>query len=320
MTSSGPRRTARVRRTCLSVPGSQTRMLEKARGLSADMVFLDLEDSVSPSVKEQARSHVAQAIIDGGFAAATLGVRINDVTTPWAAEDVSAVVAAAAEATRTLDTIVLPKVDSAAAVHWLDLVLTHAERAHGLPVGAIGIEAQIESAASLVHIDAIASASPRLEALVFGPADFIASIGMRTLSVGEQPAGYDHGDAYHYPLMRILMAARTHGLHAIDGPYLRIADHDGLTQASLRTAALGFDGKWVLHPEQIDIVNAAFTPSQSEFDRAAEILAAYEHAISQAGGARGALMWGEEMLDEASRKMALSIHARGRAAGLVAAP
>lgn len=308
----------RVRRTCLSVPGSNDRMLEKARGLGADMVFLDLEDSVSPLVKDVARANAAQAIREGGYAAPILGVRLNDASSPWMPEDLEAVVAASAAASRGIDTIVLPKVDRAAALHVLDVALTQAERRHGLPVGAIGIEAQIESASALERVHEIAGATARLESLVFGPADVIASMQMRTLSVGDQPEGYELGDAFHYPLMRLLVAARAHGVQAVDGPYPRIADGEGLNRLSRSSAALGFDGKWVLHPNQIDIVNAAFTPSQQEFERAHEILAAYEHAISRAGGARGAVMLGDEMVDEASRKMALAIHARGRAAGLTA--
>jgi citrate lyase subunit beta/citryl-CoA lyase len=144
----------------------------------------------------------------------------------------------------------------------------------------------------------------------------MASVNMRGLVVGEQPPGYDVGDAYHYVLMRILVTARAHGLQAIDGPYLQVRDVDGFRQSAARTAALGYDGKWVLHPDQVDAGNAAFTPSQDDYDRAEDILTAYEHSTSAAGGRRGAVMLGDEMIDEASRKMALVVAAKGRAAGL----
>ena len=151
---------------------------------------------------------------------------------------------------------------------------------------------------------------------MFGPADFMASVGMRTLTVGEQPEGYEPGDAYHHVLMTILVAARAHGLQAIDGPFLKVRDEEGFRRAAARTAALGFDGKWVLHPAQVDAGNEVFSPRQDEFDKAEGILAAYAHSTSVEGGARGAVMFGDEMLDEASRKMASVVSARGRAAGM----
>ena len=198
----------------------------------------------------------------------------------------------------------------------MDLVLTQVEKAAGLPAGHIGIEPQIEDALGLTNINEIATASPRVLTLVFGPADFMASIGMRTLTVGEQPEGYAPGDAYHHVLMSILVAARAHGLQAIDGPFLKVRDEEGFRRAAARTAALGFDGKWVLHPAQVDAGNEVFSPRQEEFDKAEGILEAYTHSTSVEGGARGAVMFGDEMLDEASRKMALVVSARGRAAGM----
>jgi citrate lyase subunit beta/citryl-CoA lyase len=195
-------------------------------------------------------------------------------------------------------------------------LLTQIEKSNGLDVGRLGIEAQIENAIGLINIDAIAAASPRIETLIFGPADFMASLNMRTLVVGEQPAGYDVGDAYHYILMRILMAARAYDKQAIDGPYLQIRDVDGYRRVASRAAALGFDGKWVLHPGQIDVANDVFSPSQDDFDHAELILDAYGFYTSEEGGKLGAVMIGSEMIDEASRKMALVISAKGRAAGM----
>ena len=161
----------------------------------------------------------------------------------------------------------------------------------------------------------IAAASPRLETIVFGPADFMASINMKSLVVGEQPPGYP-ADAYHYILMRLLIAARAHNLQAIDGPYLQVRNADGYREVARRAAALGFDGKWVLHPDQIATANEIFSPSQEDYDHAEMILDAYDWCTSEAGGAKGSAMLGDEMIDEASRTMALVVAAKGRAAGL----
>jgi citrate lyase subunit beta/citryl-CoA lyase len=193
------------------------------------------------------------------------------------------------------------------------LLLGQVEQSCGVPVGSTGIEVQIEDAAGLSRVEAIAVASPRLVALVYGPGDFMASVGMRSLDIGGQPSGYGF-DAHHYTLMRLLVAARAAGLQAIDGPYGRIQDLDGLRAAAGSVAALGFDGKWVLHPSQVDVVNDAFTPSAEEYSRAVAILDAYEKATSSDG--RGAVMLGDEMIDEASRKMALRMAVLGQAAGL----
>jgi citrate lyase subunit beta/citryl-CoA lyase len=210
---------------------------------------------------------------------------------------------------------VLPKVTDVSHVQALDMLLGQLEATHGLPLGRIGIEAQIENANGLTNIDAIAAA-PRVQGLVLGPADMAASLNMRTLEVGEQPEGYDVGDAHHYVLMRILVAARAHGILAIDGPFLKVRDVEGFRRIAGRSAALGYDGKWVLHPDQIAAGNDIFSPRQEAYDRAELILEAYEWHTSRAGGARGAVMLGDEMIDEASRKMALVIAAKGRAAGM----
>ena len=297
----------RARRSCLAVPASSERFIEKARGLPADEVFLDLEDAVAPAAKEQARANAAAAAA-GDWGGRLVAVRVNDAATQWAHRDVLVVVPGG-----HLDAVILPKVTSPDHVVWLDLLLGQVEREAGLPVGRTAIEAQIEDARGLAAVTAIAAASPRLEALVFGPADFMASVGIRSLDVGGQPEGYVGGDAYHYALMRILIAARAHGLQAVDGPYLKIRDTDGLRRSAASSAALGFDGKWALHPDQIDAVNQAFAPSPADYSRAAAIIEAYAHATTVQ--ARGAVMLGDEMIDEASRKMAEVIVARGNAAG-----
>ena len=302
----------RPRRTCLSVPGSSPRMIEKAKALPADEVFLDLEDAVAPEANSVARTQVAAALAGPGWGGQLRGVRVNDWTTPWTHTDVIDVVSAAG---RHLDLIVLPKVVDVSHVQALDLLLTQLELTHGLPVGRIGIDAQIEDAKGLRNIDAIAAA-PRVQALVLGPADLMASLNMRTLVVGEQPEGYDVGDAYHHVLMTILIAARAHGIAAIDGPYLKVRDVEAFRRVAGRSAALGFDGKWVLHPDQIAAGNEIFSPRQDEFDHAELVLEAYHWHTSKAGGSRGAVMLGDEMIDEASRKMALVVAGKGRAAGM----
>jgi citrate lyase subunit beta/citryl-CoA lyase len=277
-------------------------------------VFLDLEDAVAPLVKPAARKNIVAALNEGGWGNRIRVVRVNDITTHWTYRDVIEVVEGAGA---NLDCIMLPKTQNAAQVQWLDLLLTQIEKTMGFEVGGIGIEAQIENAQGLIAIDAIAAASPRVETLIFGPADFMASINMRSLVVGEQPPGYDVGDAYHHILMSILMAARAHDLQAIDGPYLQIRDVDGFRRVAGRSAALGFDGKWVLHPGQIDAANEIYAPTQEDFDHAELILDAYAWSTSEAGGAKGSAMLGDEMIDEASRKMALVVAAKGRAAGLI---
>jgi citrate lyase subunit beta / citryl-CoA lyase len=303
-------RAYRPRRTTLAVPASSARFIAKAREIPADEVFLDLEDAVAPAEKEQGRAAAAAALREGGWGDRIRAVRVNDVTTRWAYRDVIEVVE---QAGQWLDTIMLPKVTSPLDVSWLDLLLGQLEQAAGLAAGAIAIEAQIEDAAGLAAVDAIAAASPRLEALIFGPADFMASMGMRSLTVGARPAGYAAGDAFHYAHLRILVAARAHGLQAIDGPFGAIRDLDGLTTSAASAAAIGFDGKWVLHPGQVEVVNSAFSPSQAEYDRAELIIEAYEYYTSEG---RGAALLDGEMIDEASRKLALVTAARGRAARL----
>ncbi len=306
-------RELRPRRSNLAVPGSSPKMLDKSKGLPADQVFLDIEDSVAPLAKPDARKNIVAALNEGGYGNKVRTVRVNDFTTEWTYRDVIEVVEGAGT---NLDCIMLPKVQNREQVVSLDTLLTQIEKANGLEVGRIGIEAQIENALGLINVDDIAAASPRVEAVIFGPADFMASINMRTLVVGEQPPGYTEGDAYHYILMRILMAARAYDKQAIDGPYLQIRDVEGYRRVAERSAALGFDGKWVLHPGQVDAANEVYSPKQDDFDHAELILDAYDFYTSEAGGKRGAVMLGSEMIDEASRKMALVVSGKGRAAAM----
>jgi citrate lyase subunit beta/citryl-CoA lyase len=304
--------TQRPRRSCLAVPGSNPRFLEKAKGLPADQVFLDLEDACAPLAKPGARKNIVAALNEGGWGDKIRVVRVNDLTTHWTYRDVIEVVEGAGA---NLDAIMLPKVQSAAQVQWLDFTLTQIEKTLGYEVGKIGIEAQIENAQGLIAVDAIAQASPRVETIIFGPADFMASINMKSLVVGALHPDYP-ADPFHYILMQILMAARAHGKQAIDGPFLQIRDTDAFREVAKRSAMLGYDGKWVLHPGQIDIANEVYAPGQEDYDHAELILDAYEWSTSEAGGKKGSAMLGDEMIDEASRKMALVISGKGRAAGM----
>jgi citrate lyase subunit beta/citryl-CoA lyase len=187
------------------------------------------------------------------------------------------------------------------------------EQQAGLPVGHIGIEAQIETTRGLINVEEICAASPRLETIIFGPADFAASMEMPVLTGGVQIAEYP-GDHFHYVFSKILMAGRANGLQVIDGPYLYIRDADGFRDYCQRARTLGYDGKWALHPDQVTILNEVFSPTQEQFDRAWDILEAYRQATEHEG--KGAVMFGDEMIDEASRKMATKFVSRGERAGL----
>lgn len=300
------RRSFRARRTVLAVPGSSERFINSSRSQPVDAIFLDLEDAVAPAAKAEARGQIVTALNQGGWQAPLITVRVNAWDTQWTTSDVLEVVAGAGA---HIDALVLPKVQSAEQVAALDLVLGQAEAAAGLPVGAIGLEVQIEDALGLQQVDAIAAASPRLETLVFGPGDFMASMGMRGLSVGSQLEGYED-DAFHYVLARILVAARANGLQAIDGPYVSIRDLPGFRGSAAKAAALGYDGKWVLHPSQVEAGNQIFTPDAAQIDRAQRIIDAYAAATDVAGGAVGAIVVDDEMVDEAGVKLAQAILAK----------
>ena len=305
----GPDRVVRPRRSCLSVPGSSPKMLAKGPTLPADEVFMDLEDSVAPLAKEEARANVVEALKAGDWAGKTVVVRVNGVYTKWCAHDVLHIVESAG---RYLDCVMIPKVEYASDVTFVDNLLRMIEETTGLEK-RIGLEVQIETATGITNIDAIATASDRTETLIFGPADMSASLGLPTVTAGLPMPGYP-GDHWHFILSRILVAARNAGLQAIDGPYLLIKDLDGFRDMATRARALGYDGKWALHPGQIDVLNEVFAPTQEEYDKAEAILEAYAHAADVEH--RGAVMFGAEMIDEASRKMAERLATRGRAAGL----
>jgi citrate lyase subunit beta/citryl-CoA lyase len=275
-------------------------MLAKATSLPADEIFLDLEDSVAPAAKEEARAAVVDTLRRGGFGDRHVGVRVNAIDSEWWKEDVEAVAGAGVR----VDFITVPKVEEAADVEKVEEALRAAE-----PDGErIGLQVLIETAIGLTNVEAIAGTTDRLQALIFGPADMAASLGMPALSAGGLMPDYP-GDHFHYAKSRMLVAARAAGLRAIDGPHLAIDDLEGCREGALRARALGFDGRWVVHPSQIEIVNEAFTPTREEYERALEILSMYDRATAEG---HGAVRLGAEMIDEASRKMARRVVARGQ--------
>jgi citrate lyase beta subunit len=290
----------RVERSVLAVPASSWKMIEKGASSNADLVFLDLQDAVAPGARAAARTNVARAFQELNWGAKPRVFRINDVRSPECHRDLLGVLT---DAGRNVDIIIVPKVDSVADVHFVDLFLNQIECAIGRASGSIGIEVQIESAAGLANCDAIAGASPRIEALVFGPGDFAASVGMPVGAIGvpnEWDAGFP-GLRLQYALSRILIAARANGLRAIDGPYADFRDPDGLRASTRIARGLGLDGKWCIHPAQIEIVNEVFTPTGAELDAARAVIAAYETAIASG---KGSARIAGAMIDAASLRMA----------------
>lgn len=292
----------RPRRSCHVVPGSNQRMLSRAATINADVVILDLEDSVAEAQKSAARTLVANTLLDWHPAAPTTALRINAVTTPHWHRDLIDLFSAAGV---RIDVVVLPMVEVVSQLTTLCDVLCALEGELGLEPGRVGIEAQIETARGLVNVEAIAAA-PRLEALVFGPGDFAASVGMSAQSIGAPLRNYP-GDGWHYALSKIAVTAKAFGLAAIDGPFADFGDLEGLEQAAFRSRALGFDGKWSIHPSQVDVLNATYSPSAEELTWATGIVDAC--AAAEARGF-GAASHGGAMIDEASRKMAEGLVAR----------
>jgi citrate lyase subunit beta / citryl-CoA lyase len=303
----------RLRRSCLAVPGSSEKMLAKAAALQADQVFLDLEDAVSPLEKEASRATVVSALTTHDYSGKTRVVRVNGITTRWCLGDIVEVVSGAGH---RLDCIMMPKVEDAATVHFVDHLLTQLEGQHGIEQ-RIGIEAQIESPKGVVNLREIATASDRVETIIFGPGDYAASVGVAQLVIGSVDPDYP-GDQWHYALSAIVTTARAFGLQAIDGPYTDIKNTDEYRRLCHRARLVGFDGKWVLHPAQVEIANEVFTPTQEQFDAASRLLEAYRHATTVER--KGAVMHEGQMIDEASRKIATEVVQRGEAAGMRAAP
>ena len=272
-------------------------MLAKARTLPVDEVVIDLEDAVVPAQKDEARAATVAALAEDGWQARSIAVRVNGTGTPWFERDVRELAQRAGDA---LDAIVVPKAEAATGLEQVELLLEGSE-ANGARTRPLGLQALIETARGLAHVNEIAASSPRLEALIIGYADLAASLG--------RPPGLRHDpDRWSWALDAVVVASRAAGIQAIDGPHLQIADLDGLRAAAARARELGYDGKWALHPSQVDPLIEIFSPSAEELDAAKAILSALEQAEGEGGA--GAAMLDGEMVDEASRKLALQVLAR----------
>ena len=294
--NAGPLRPRARRRVALVVPASADRKIAKAQTLDVDEVVVDLEDGVRAEDKTHGTRALVAVALGGDWAAATRSVRVNAVGSEWFLDDVTQLVPLAGVA---LSTIVVPKVESADDIHVLDAMLADLEDAGH----RIGIQAQIESARGLLEVEAIAAASQRLEALIFGPGDYAASLGIPQLEIGGNDGSYP-GDQWAYPRSRIAVAARANDLDAIDGPYGAFEDDAGLRQSASRARLVGCTGKWVIHPRQIATCREAFSPSAAQVAAARRVLAALADA-ERAGS--GATALDASMLDEASRRQAQAV-------------
>ena len=300
----------RLQRSELAVPGSNPAMFEKAAASDVDYVFLDLEDAVAPGDKEQARRNVIEGLrdIDWRGLGKTISVRINGIDTHYMYRDVVDVVEQAGE---HLDTILIPKVGVAADVYMVDAMVTQIEEATGLDIsdGGIGIEVLVETTLGMANVESIATSSRRLEAMHFGVADYAASCRARTTNIGGLNPDYP-GDQWHQALSRMLVACRAYGVRPIDGPFGDFNDPDGYLDGARRAAALGYEGKWAIHPSQIELANQVFSPPADEVDRAHRILAALEEAAVEG---RGAAQLEGRMIDAASARMAANVVAQAAA-------
>lgn len=305
---------ARLNRCELAVPGSSTKLFEKAAKSAADVIFLDLEDAVAPDDKPQARKNIIQALHDIDWGRKTMSVRINGLDTHYMYRDVVEVVEGAGD---KLDLVMVPKVGTAADIYAVDMLLTQIETAKGFKK-RIGIEAIIETALGMQNIHEIAAASPRLESLHFGVADYAASTRARTTSIGgpnplygvltdkdgDTPREFFWGDMWHYAIARMVVAARANGLRPIDGPFGDFSDAEGYKAQANRAAILGCEGKWAIHPSQIPLANEVYTPPESEVTKARRILEAMKQA--QAEG-KGAVALDGKLIDIASIRQAEGI-------------
>ncbi|MGH8908407.1 MAG: HpcH/HpaI aldolase/citrate lyase family protein [Egibacteraceae bacterium] len=301
-------RPTRLRRSCLAVPGSSPKMLQRAAATQADQVFLDLEDAVAPSAKKDARATVVEALNTIDYSGKVVVVRVNDATTRWQYDDIIELVRGAGQ---RLDCLMIPKVQDAGQLWFVEHLLGQLEADLGLD-RRIGLEVQIETGTGSVNMTEIARVTDRIETLIFGPGDYAANQGVPQLDLGKIEREYP-GHQWHYILAQIVNNARAVGCDAIDGPYGDYGDLDGFRESCTRAALLGVDGKWCIHPSQIQVANEVFSPTKELFDYAERLLEAYAEAI-QAG--RGAATLDGKMIDEASRKMAEKLVTKGRAAGL----
>ena len=302
---------ARMNRSELAVPGSRPELFEKAAKSSADVIFLDLEDSVAPDAKDGARKNIIAALNDIDWGARTISLRINGLDTHYMYRDVVDVLEQAGE---RLDLIMIPKAGTAADIYALDMLVTQVETAAGREK-RIGFEMIIETALGMANVDQIAAASRRNESLHFGVADYAASTKARTTVIGGphpdygvltdplegREREYHWGDMWHYAIARMVVAARAHGLRPIDGPFGDFSDPDGFQAQARRAAALGCEGKWAIHPSQIDLANGVYSPSPDDVDKAKRIIEAMEQAQKEG---KGAVSLDGRLIDIASIKQA----------------
>ena len=296
----------------LAVPASKWKMVERGPLSGADLFFLDLEDAVAPDSKAEARKNVVRAVKELDWQGRPTLYRINSLDTPYFYRDVIEVVE---EAGDRLDLILVPKAERPEDLAALDTLLTSVELNAGLEKNKVKLEAQIETARGLANIDAIARATSRLEALHFGPGDYAASVHMPQTSIGtmdEWDEAYP-GHRFHYAMHRIVVAARANDLRAIDGPVADYRDEEGLRKSCLRARSLGFDGKWCIHPSQVETVNKVFSPIERELEWAKRVVSAYEEATAAGSGS---ISMDGQMVDAASIKMARNTLDLARGAGM----
>lgn len=287
-----PAKPHRRRRVQLAVPGSQQKMIDKAMGLGADHIFLDLEDAVAPPKKAEARNNIIAALNDADWGETVRCFRINGPDTPWAYDDLVSVIEAAGQ---NLDTVMLPKARYARDVQWLDIFLGQIEMKQGFE-HRIGIEILIEEVEGVANVDAIAMASPRVESLIFGMGDYTRSQGVDSRDAFGQARHYP-GDIWQYQRSRIAVAAAMAGADYIDGPWAPIKDTEGFRRECRLVKTLGGAGKWALHPSQVDIAIEEFSPSRDEIDKAKGYIEQFEKAKAQGIGA--VMAEDGQMLDEA---------------------
>lgn len=288
------------RRSTLTVPGHVAKMHKKAHQSAADVVMLDLEDSVPVDAKEKARSQVIRSFLSLDWKEKIITVRVNGLDTPFGYRDVLKI---AEDAGHVLDSIVIPKVNHPGDIHFASRMLDGIEMSKGFS-NRIGIEASIETTRGLELVTEIALSSDRLQTLVFGIADYSASVGARLVSLsghGEKEEGVYPGHRWHFALSRMIMAAKAHALMAIDASYGDFKDMDGLKHSAVMACALGCDGKWAIHPDQIEIINQVFSPSQEDIERAARVMKAHRKAEAEG---RGAVAVEGRMIDNATVRLA----------------
>ena len=300
-------RTRRLRRCQLSVPGSSEKMMAKAAAMGVDFVFLDLEDAVAPSEKRPARRKIVEALNGLDWGRSTRCVRINDLTTEYAYEDIIEVVEGAGH---NLDVIMLPKAMSAADVQFVDKLLSMMEKKLALR-HRIGIDVLVEEVEAMMNVEAIAASSPRLECLIFGMGDYSASQGVSMRDIGGS-GGYP-GDIWHYQRQRLTIAARANRLDAVDGPFADFRDPAAFREEARRAMILGMAGKWAIHPSQVALAQEVFTPAEADVARARDMMRAYDEALSQG---LGAVQYEGKMIDIASVRIVRNLVQRADLIGM----